>query len=410
MQKLTLTLVLAILNVTCFSQVSKAKPDIFYISIGSCVYSKNETPKGNKPLFPEKIQIADLVKGFEQDYVAYKNDPRTIRREDSLSHILHSVTWSQQELAHLFAENTLQTDSLPGDIYMNRHDGPNRISRLLISGSDTTRLLEPPYLIDTLKEDIGSFFDSTDLKAAKKSATIISELLNKKGAVGITISSYELPISRDMIFASVDSLWKIVQKSHKPNPMIIFYYCGHGYADGYGRRFLVPGAFNGALNKMPIDIRRLRSVFVKDLYNYLELSGYPFMMLLDCCSDNQGVPPRDEINDYYSKMAINLDGIELSRAVYRQFFQPTGEAMVIYSSVLGSNSLPVPDAADKYSYTYVGPLCRRLQIADKKYNNLFFSFDQIRKRIMYKNLDNETQVPGIYCEDCPEVLVPIEKK
>jgi hypothetical protein len=411
MLKQILIAVFLTITISCFGQSSsKRPPDIFYISIGSCVYGHSLLPGSDTPaLFPERVNIDGLLNGFEKDFVVYENDPRVIRRRDSLSTILHGVDWSQQEMAHNFVLYHARADTLPGDMYINRCDGTSRSKVMTISGSDTTERWEPPFLVDTLPQ-VGAFFDSSDFKGAKKSATMISKLLDKQGATGITISSYDLPISRNMFFAAVDSLWKVIQKAHKPNPIIVFYYCGHGYADGFGRRFLVPGAFSGTLDSMPLDIRRLRSVFIKDLYDYLELAGYPFILLLDCCSDNQGIPPKDDLNAYYKQLAINLDGVELDKLLYEHFFQPTGDAMVLYSSILGSNSLPVPDPIDKASVTFIGPLCRRLLLATKKHKDVFWSFENMKNLLMNPRLDKVTKTPGIYCRDCGGPLIPIEQK
>ncbi len=383
-----------------------AGQNIFYIAIGSCVYEKPIPSPSQPTIFPERIPIDDLLAGFENDYEAYEKAPATIRMRDSLEKVLHPVILSQQEIAHNFVETVRATNSFPGDSYINRCDGGFRGMTLHIHGNDTTSSMEPPFAIDTFTGHTGSFYDITDFKGAKKSAGMISSLFDKIGGKGITISSEEEPVSRNMFFAAVDSLWKIIQRAHKPNPIIVFYYCGHGYADGFGRRFLVPGAFTGELNKMPLDTRRLRSVFLKDLYNYLQLSGYPFIIFLDCCSENQGNAPRDDINDYYKKMAINLDGVELNKLIYRYFFQPTGDNVVIYSSTLGSNSIPVSDPLKPTSTTLIGPLCRRMLISHRRYKDTFQSFGKMQKRIMFKELDAETDVPGIYCGTCEGPLIP----
>jgi hypothetical protein len=385
---------------------SFTKPNIFYVAIGSCVYEQPADSPDQKPLFPEKIYLKDLLAGFERDYANYEQAPATIRMKDSLNKVLHTVILSQQERAHDFVEAVRATDTFPGDCYINRCDGGFRGIRLKIRGKDTSKLLDPPIPMDTFTAHTGSFYDISDFKGARKSAVMISTLLDKMGAKGITISSEDQPVSRNMFFSAVDSLWKMIQRAHKPDPMIIFYYCGHGYADGFGRRFLVPGTFTGVLNKMPIDTRRLRSVFVKDLYDYLELAGYPFIIFLDCCSENQGNAPRDDINDYYLQMAVNADGPELDRMVYEHFFQPTGDDMVIYSSILGSNSIPVSDPLRPNSITLIGPLCRRMLIADQRYKDTFLSFDNMRKRIMLKGLDAATTVPGIYSTDSEGPLIP----
>jgi hypothetical protein len=378
---------------------------LFFISIGSCVYLTDTTKSTRSRIFPEYVQMDSLLKQIEQDYVSYLDDPAIIRRNDSLSTIFHSVTRDQPEVAYDFAQMARKYDTSIGDKYINRLEG-DRIRVLTIHAGDTTESFDPPPLIDTFSTFNAAFFDSSDFKGAKKSAEIVGALLRKVGAQGLTISSYEHPVSRNVFFSAVDSLWKIIRSAHKPNPMIIFYYCGHGYADGYGRRFLVPGTFTGELYKMPIEARRLRSVFVKDLYEYLQLSGYPFFMLLDCCSENQGTPPNDDINTYYEKYAVNMDFDELTRIMYKQQFHPTGEHTVIYSSVLGQNSLPVPDPKQPSSFTYVGPLCRRLLIAYSKYKNLFESFENLQKRIMAEQLDRMTSIPGIYCKYCPSILIP----
>jgi hypothetical protein len=105
-------------------------------------------------------------------------------------------------------------------------------------------------------------------------------------------------------------------------------------------------------------------------------------------------------------MAVNTDGPELDRMVYEHFFQPTGDDMVIYSSILGSNSIPVSDPLRPNSITLIGPLCRRMLIADQRYKDTFLSFDNMRKRIMLKGLDAATTVPGIYSTDSEGPLIP----
>lgn len=386
MRRLLVSLSFILLVVVGRSQQTAARPDIFFIAIGSRVYDAT-AGQPSEPFFPEKIDLRPFIRSVQQD------------------------TASGDDLRY-FVEELPANDSMQGDRYLNRSDHRRPNLWFPFYATRNFVLESGPPAVDTFQRALFPPFDNNDFPGARKSAMLVEQLLRRCGGRGVVITSPDQPVSRAMFFAGIDSLWTLIRQAHSAHPLIVFYYCGHGYGDSFGRRFLVPGTFAGQLGEMPIDTRRLRSVFVKDLYNYLRLPAYPFIMLLDCCSEDRGPVPGDK-KEAYDKQQITVAedwDTGFYHLPFEDAFQPRGPYPVISSSKLGNNSVPVEDPTDSGSVVYIGPICRRLHLAARQFPDLFRSLMDIQTTLMDKELDPSTVTLGIYCRNCPEEDLPAKTK
>ena len=100
------------------------------------------------------------------------------------------------------------------------------------------------YVQKDIKEGCEPF---ADVNGARKSARYMHELFSEKaGGTGTMLRSEQgKELSREAILNAFKKTIATAKKSKAKNPLVVFYFCGHGVSEGIGwSQFLVPGTFN----------------------------------------------------------------------------------------------------------------------------------------------------------------------
>jgi hypothetical protein len=200
--------------------------------------------------------------------------------------------------------------------------------------------------------------------SANRSAQLMGQLFDSFGGKGqkllSTSTSY---ITRQKVLTAVGKMISTAQQEKKKNPLLIFYFCGHGLSEGFGwNMFMMPGDFR--YNPARLDAGQLaeKSLYAGDVYDALEKAKIPFMMLLDCCyeGDEEKVRVQDfAYQESLRKVAqLSADAMGIVRNL-NQYHEPNP---VVFSTPPGTLVQVTPHPTEGASKS-IGPLCRRTLVS-----------------------------------------------
>lgn len=250
------------------------------------------------------------------------------------------------------------------------------------------------YEQDPKKYDVG-FEGLNNLEAANNSAVKMGQLFERMGAKSgrLILSKSTSDINQKLILDQLGGLIKEVKKSKAKNPIIIFYYAGHGFSSGdYKTHFIPPGNFVKNPSLLEWEDWLEYSIAPLDIREILDESKISYMMLLDCCYEGelrqqelvseeiQDLTGSDEVMDLFGEIGNILDNLNTM----------TGPDPVIFSCKPGSTV-----TTDLYDFgegrEEVAPLCRRIHlIFDQKLKEVDVSISDLVIMLIYEDLDVRT--------------------
>lgn len=230
-----------------------------------------------------------------------------------------------------------------------------------------------------------------NLDGANKSARKVSALLDRAGAVaGITLVSAgdRFVTRRDVLRALGDVLTK-AKRSGSKNPLVIFYFCGHGVSEGVGwNHFSIPGDFVVPAEKVDIQTLTDSAIYAGEVADAIEAQKIPGLLLLDACYEGKEAELPDAVIS--RQLAQNLTDIF---KVLRHINEFRGPTLAVFSTKPGTIVPMASDPLDPESQLGVGPLGRRMML---KFDQAFRSTNgltiaQLLRQMSSPSFDPETQ-------------------
>lgn len=254
------------------------------------------------------------------------------------------------------------------------------------------------------------FEDYEQLPEAINSSLVMSEIIKNYGhGEGIVLnSSKERLISKDDILSSLETTWEKINADKKPDPLLIIYYCGHGFVDSLiGSQFLLSGNYPRVRNKDNFDERVKENIYALELMfmimmkqpsmsfkemdkiftsndpmaalgQFLKLvlnintSSIRCLVLLDCCRNpitNDGLNMKNLQKRYGKQGSEGIAGgfasiVEAVKPLYGNslsMLHPlifSGENMNAVS-VVAYPPVNLPAIGDEYKKEGIGPICQK---------------------------------------------------
>lgn len=211
-------------------------------------------------------------------------------------------------------------------------------------------------------ETPGAYHGLDNMPAAINSALRMAALLDTMGAKKgrVLTSSPGKYLTRRQMLESTKQLIQSVKLSKVKDPLIVFYYCGHGFSNGKSEaHYIPPGDYiknPRTLNESDLD----STLAPLDVREMLDESKIHYIMLLDCCYEGEQHAP-DRLSPAVVK-ALGLEQMdELMGDTYKLLVamnRMVGPDPVVFSTKAG-NTVPVVRYRFADGEQWVGPLCRR---------------------------------------------------
>jgi hypothetical protein len=210
------------------------------------------------------------------------------------------------------------------------------------------------------------------VNGARRSARYVAELLERsaKGHGNMLRSDANNLLSKEEMLAAVRDLVKTVKKSKAKNPLVVFYYCGHGVSEGIAwSQFLVPGDFTEkpdslATNPLAIDLGELSDKLlylgeVTDLFLEAEL---PYFCLIDACYEGKAEDFTALDQWLTPTSAKNFSDVAAILRFMNEYHQSNP---VVFATPPGTTTKTVTDPS-LLEGVKIGPLCRRMLLVEKQ--------------------------------------------
>lgn len=213
-----------------------------------------------------------------------------------------------------------------------------------------------------------------EIGGARKSAGYVGEILTRLAdAEGIILKSEKKKLlgKPDMLKA-LDEVIKMAKKSKSKNPLVVFYYCGHGVSEGIAwNQFLTPGDFKGTPkdldeNSLAIDLDELSEelLYLGEITDKISENELPYMCLIDACYE--GVPEKFSSLDFWLTPEATQNFKDVSKILRFMNEYHTGNPVVFATkpgTTVETRRDPLkPEAAS------IGSICRRIILIENKLN------------------------------------------
>jgi hypothetical protein len=250
------------------------------------------------------------------------------------------------------------------------------------------------YSLDYNKFEEG-FSGLINVEEASIAADKIEAIFKQWGATkGIVLKSTKTTkLDSKMLLGSIDKIISTIKKDKTKNPLLLFYYAGHGFSsEKLQALFLPDGEFTKNPDLLTLENWDKYATVALDLHEKLQQADIEHMMFFDCCYSGRQLQIErlspNTINQLNLKTLDQLmgDTYSILTAMYRM----VGPDPVIFSTSAGKSvqTLPLYDGMDS---EYVPPLCRRLLLLNQQ--NAQFPMKQISewmKVFLNKNFDPPT--------------------
>lgn len=238
------------------------------------------------------------------------------------------------------------------------------------------------YEHDSKKFKEKQFIPYDNLPESNLSAKITADLFKTYGnAKGRSLLSTDFRfVTKEKLFAEIDSVKYMIKKDKPKNPIFVMYYCGHGFSENLSwNQFLIPGDYTNIPGTKKNENLVKNLIWLGDITDKLDKDKVRYMILIDCCrkEERDNSFPKKGMHYFFSDQ--NVETLETVVTVLRhlnEFHQPNP---VIFSITPGE-SAPVVDIPDKNlvnkwgldSSQQIGPICRRMllilnSISEKKF-------------------------------------------
>lgn len=227
--------------------------------------------------------------------------------------------------------------------------------------------------VEKFKENYSPF---CPVGGARRSARYVGELLERRAnAKGLILRSEgNNLLSKENILNAVIELIKTVNHSDAENPLIVFYYCGHGVSEGIAwSQFLVPGDFTEkpidlSTNPLAIelDILSEKLIYLGEITDLFEDSSIPYFCLIDACYETQ-IEDFSTLDKWFNPSTVEL--FKETSEVLRFMNEYHQSKPVIFATQPGASVKTVTDP-NLPEGVKIGPLCRRLILIEKQLDNI----------------------------------------
>lgn len=224
--------------------------------------------------------------------------------------------------------------------------------------------------------------------AADKMEAIFKQWGAAKGVVLKSTASTKL--NSKMLLGSIDKIINTIKKDNAKNPLLLFYYAGHGFSsEKLQALFLPDGEFTKNPDLLTLETWDKYATVALDLHERLQRAYIAHMMFFDCCySGRQSQIERLSPNAINQLNLKTLDQLMSNTySIFTAMYRMVGPDPVIFSTTAGNSVQTVP-LYDGVDAEYVPPLCRRLLLLQKQ--NAQFPMKQLSewmKVFLNKNFD-----------------------
>lgn len=240
---------------------------------------------------------------------------------------------------------------------------------LIIQPAVSAEPRTPPMVYDIFYLAVGNSFYASDsdpqgfknLEGANKSAKKVAAYLDRAGArAGLTlVSENRRFVTRADVLKALNEILLKAKKSGAENPLVIFYFCGHGISESIGwNHFSVPGDFSLPVEKVSISTLASSAIYAGEVADAIEDSKVSGLLLLDACYEGREAELPEAVIS--RQLAENLTNMFKVLRYLNEFHGPT---MAVFSTKPGTLVPLVQDPLDEESQLGVGPLARRLMLS-----------------------------------------------
>lgn len=199
------------------------------------------------------------------------------------------------------------------------------------------------------------------LPSATTSARQMQRLFNTFGAAysDTLLSTPTRFVTQLTVESAINRLIVRVKKDRKPNPLIVFYFCGHGISEGFGwNLFLIPGNFRSRIaGKNAADLSDI-TIYAGTILDRLESAKLPVLAMLDCCYEGKDEIVRTQDFAYQQSLYKVAELAKDVQGIVRKLNEFAIENPVVFSTTPGQLAKTVNVDINGSRLT-VGPLCRR---------------------------------------------------
>jgi len=256
------------------------------------------------------------------------------------------------------------------------------------------------YSTDYNKFEEG-FSGLINVEEAENSADSIELLFKSWGARFGTVlkSTKTSEINSKQLLAGLDRLINTIKSDKVKNPIVYFYYAGHGFSSKKLQALFLPnGDFTRNPDNLTLENWGQYATVALDIHEKLQGAKLQHMMFFDCCYSGM-----QENMKRLSKQAIENFGLRAmdklmgdSYKIFEAMYQMVGPDPVIFSTKAGETVVTVPvSAAD--NAVYVAPLCRRLlQLRNTYPGSPVLQLDSWMNKFLNKGFDPPTSAVVSY--------------
>ncbi|WP_353778392.1 hypothetical protein [Winogradskyella sp. 3972H.M.0a.05] len=227
------------------------------------------------------------------------------------------------------------------------------------------------------KENIPDGYESfDDINGARRSSRYVHELFSNKsnGKGSMLRSEAGKPVTKTMIVREIKAMIKLAKKSKAKNPLLLFYYCGHGISEGIAwNQFLVPGDFNKkpknlSNDPLALDLDKLSSelLYLGEITDLFSESGIQYMCLIDACYE--GKEEKFSVLENYLSTTATQNFKDIA-SVLRFMNEYRTNNPVVFATMPGTTTKVTIDPLFPEG-TSIGPLCRKLMLIGEKLEKL----------------------------------------
>ncbi len=214
-----------------------------------------------------------------------------------------------------------------------------------------------------LQKGFAGLVDNAD---AEESAARFAATMSDHGAIRVdTLISRERHfLSRENVLGSVADWTRTVQAAKAINPLLVFYYCGHGFSEGTNYSlFLPPGDLTRDPRKLNAEEWGEVAISPLDIREKMEATGLPYLILLDCCYEGRQKPDPEMPDQYLIDQTGSQAAMDLWSdmiPILKMLNLMRGPDPVLFATRPGK---VVETLLHRFEdgETWVGPLCARSQ-------------------------------------------------
>lgn len=241
------------------------------------------------------------------------------------------------------------------------------------------------------------------IQEATSSAKKIAEEFRKIGGKGIEVlSQSNNPISRDKILESIYDVKRIIRHDNPENPLLIFYYMGHGLGDNFSTSYLVPGDYEIEQEYLSeIDRKQFASKLIE--VDELAIHFWLFSIGDKYKSTDKELLYQDITREIYSASTLQRLGIRKGKIFFVEELEHS-HSHVPYLIILDKCSDQVASVVDEVpklmALGYNKEFQTELSEAHEKENKTNETDDNIKDKIIHKWVTN---LPSNRCKKSLEV-------